>query len=264
MATIYSTATDIATFHGKIVLFIGDRKVTWDCIPVVLPPVSAFKWIKCKVHDLAALQEWYADDRSQYGKLRDPQQGDEAKVDVHVPRMIALPLQAAQLFMNFKGAVMPHELLAEIELHLASPKTALGNGDEWGLVKKWLTVAAQTDGGQSANKPKSYIAFATTAIITNDELIQRWMTDQLIDATMGRRPEATSHSTTGGMQSMTSMSGIIAVEVGKGVGRAMQNVARSSPTPASSSGSGDDTKPYTKDHIATLLCFHGVSNVRWL
>jgi hypothetical protein len=43
MATIYSTATDIATFHGKIVFFM--------CISVVLPPQSAFEWTKCKVLD---------------------------------------------------------------------------------------------------------------------------------------------------------------------------------------------------------------------
>ena len=83
MATIYSTATDIATFHGKIVLFVGDRKGTRECTPVVLPPVCAFEWTKCKVlDDPTALQEWYADDKSQYGKLRDPQQGDDAQVDV--------------------------------------------------------------------------------------------------------------------------------------------------------------------------------------
>jgi hypothetical protein len=211
MATIYSTATDIATFHGKIVLFIGDRKGMRDCIAVVLPPQSAFEWTKCKVlDDPEALQEWYADDRSQFGKLRDPQQGDAAKVEVHVPRMIALPLQAAQLYQNFNGPVRPHELLAAIEQHLASPDTDLDNGDDWGLIKKWLTVAAQTDGGQDTAKPKSHIAFATNAIITSDELIHQWFADRL-DATMGKRPE--------GMQAMKNMSGIIAAEVlGKGVG----------------------------------------------
>jgi hypothetical protein len=44
MSTIYSTMTDIATFHGKVVLFMGDSKRTWDCIPVILPPQSTFKW----------------------------------------------------------------------------------------------------------------------------------------------------------------------------------------------------------------------------
>ena len=264
MATIYSTATDIATFHGNIVLFIGDRKQTRDCIAVVVPPKSAFEWTKCKVlDDPEALQEWYADDRSQYGKLRDPQQGDAETVELHVPRMIALPLRAAQLYQTFNGPVMPHELLAAIEQHLASPDTDLDNGDDWGLVKKWLVVAAQTDGGQGTAKPKSHIAFTTNAIITNDELIHQWFADRL-DATMGKRPEATSHGMTGGMQDMKNMSGIIAAEVGRGVGRAMQSVARSSPTQASNAGSSDDAKPYTPDHIATLLGFHGVSDARWI
>ena len=43
MATIYSTMTDIATLHGKVVLFTGDRKGTHECVPIVLPPQSAFK-----------------------------------------------------------------------------------------------------------------------------------------------------------------------------------------------------------------------------
>ena len=40
-----------------------------------------------------------------------------------------------------------HELLATLEQHLASPATALGNGDEWGLVQRWLLVAVQRDNG---------------------------------------------------------------------------------------------------------------------
>jgi hypothetical protein len=122
--------------------------------------------------------------------------------------MIALPLRAAQLYQNFNGPVRPHELLAAIEQHLASPDMDLDNGDDWGLIKKWLTVAAQTDGGQDTAKPKSHIAFATNAIITSDELIHQWFADRL-DATMAKRPEATSHSMTGGMQAMKNMSGII-------------------------------------------------------
>ena len=99
LSTIYSTATDIASFHGKIVLFTGDRKRTWECVPMMLPPQSAFEWSTCKVlDDPTALHEWYANDTSQYGKLRDPQLGDGAKVEVSVPRMIALPLRAAQLY----------------------------------------------------------------------------------------------------------------------------------------------------------------------
>ena len=112
-------------------------------------PSSAFEWKKCMVlDDATALQDWYTNDTTQYGKLWNPQPGDGTKVEVNVPRLIALPLRAAHLYQKRGGAVMPHELLADIELHLASPKTTLGNGDEWGLIKTWLQVAAQMGGGQ--------------------------------------------------------------------------------------------------------------------
>jgi len=131
MSTIYSTATDIASFHGTIFLFTGDRKGTRECVPVVLPHQSAFEWKKCMVLDNAtALQDWYASNTTQYGKLWNPQLGDGQKVEVNVPRLIALPLWAAKLYHKRGGAVMPHELMADIELHLASPDTNLGNGDE--------------------------------------------------------------------------------------------------------------------------------------
>ncbi len=43
MATIYSTTMDIASFHGKVVLFMGDCKGTRDCVPVILLPQSTFE-----------------------------------------------------------------------------------------------------------------------------------------------------------------------------------------------------------------------------
>jgi hypothetical protein len=51
MATVNSTTADIASFHGKVVLFMGDYKGTHECIPVILPPQSAFEWKKCSVVD---------------------------------------------------------------------------------------------------------------------------------------------------------------------------------------------------------------------
>jgi hypothetical protein len=66
--------------------------------------------------------------------------------------MIALPLRAASLYHQFNGPVMPHEFLNAIEHHLASPETSLDNGDDWGLVKKWMLVAAQKDGGGGGHR----------------------------------------------------------------------------------------------------------------
>jgi hypothetical protein len=55
---------------------------------------------------------------------------------------------------------MPHKLLAALETHLGSPNTALGNGNNWGMVQRWLLVAAQKDGGNGdQTRSKSFIAF---------------------------------------------------------------------------------------------------------
>lgn len=129
-------------------------------------------------------------------KLWTPQQEDGTTVEVMVPRMIALPLRAAKLYHDHGGTVMPHELLADIEQHLAGPDTSLNNRDDWNLIKTWLQVAGQLDKG---TPHKSHIAFTTEANIMSDKLIHRWMSDH-IDATLGRRPEGTySGSTLGGI-----------------------------------------------------------------
>ena len=148
LSCIYSTITDVASYQGKIVLFIGDRTSTRECVPVILPTPGALSWVKCPVvEDKTKLGEWYADNRSKYGKLWDPLLQDGARVEKHVPKLIALPLRAVKLYYEFKGAVMPHELLAAIKRHLASNETTLDNGEDWGLVQQWLLIASQRDDG---------------------------------------------------------------------------------------------------------------------
>jgi hypothetical protein len=269
MSTIYSTTTDIASYHGKVVLFTGDRTSTRECVPVILPPQSAFAWKKCRVvDDRAKLAEWYADNPEEYGNLWDPTEQDGTRTELLVPKMLALPLWAAKLYHNFNGAVMPHELLAAIEQHLASLATALDNGDDWGLVQRWLMVAAQRDdGGGDPNKRQAHIGFTTGSLLSNDALIHRWTNDRL-DATLGRRIDPNRLGTTVGIQGnmaiVQNMSGIIATEVGKGLGAAMQNATKTSTAQAGTSGTHNETKPYTQDQVATLLGFHGAMNVSYL
>ena len=143
MSTIYSMTTDVTTYHGKVGLFTGDWTGTRKCVPVILPPLLMLAWKKCLVvDDKTRLGEWYANNPLEYGNLWDPTAQDGPREELHVPWMIALPLWAARLYHQFKGAVMPHELLAAVDWHLASPETSLGNGDDWGLVQMWLMVAA--------------------------------------------------------------------------------------------------------------------------
>ncbi len=102
-----------------------------------VPPKSAFEWKTCKaINEKTKLRDWYANNPAEYGTLWEPSLADGTKVDIIVPRMISLPLRAAKLYQNMKGAVMPHKLLQVLEDHLAGPDTTLGNGNDWGLVQK--------------------------------------------------------------------------------------------------------------------------------
>ena len=182
--------------------------------------------------------------------------------------MIALPLWAAKLYHNFNGAMIPHELLAALEQHLSSPATALNKGDVWGLVQRWLLVAAQRDdSGGDPTKRQSHITFNTGSLLSNDALIHWWTNNQL-DTTLGRCTNLNRSGTTVGIQKnmaiVQKMSGIIATEVGKGLRVAMQNANKASPTQLGSSGASNETKPYTQDQVATLLGFHGAMNVSYL
>ena len=75
MSIIYSTMTDITTFHGKVVLFTGDCKGTRERVPIILSPQSAFEWKKYSViDDKGKLILWYSDHPSEYGNLWEPMQ----------------------------------------------------------------------------------------------------------------------------------------------------------------------------------------------
>ena len=94
-------------------------------------------------------------------------------------------------------------------------------------MQKWLLVATKKDGGGGdITKSKSHVALRTDTLLSNDDLIHRWIADKL-DSTLGRHPEPAS--TTVGIQwnmaVVQNMSGIIATEVGRGLGVAMQNAA---------------------------------------
>ncbi len=159
---------------------------------------------------------------------------------------------------------MPHKLLKKIKAHLASNETELDNGDDWLLIKNWLMVVAQKDGGNGdPAKMKSHIALLSAPLLSNNELLHQWMEEHL-DAMIGQRPDTAAHDNKVGIQGSMSvvqnMSGIIATEVGKGLGAAMQQVAKSNAT-QQNTGSSDDAKAYTTDQLATLLDFHRAMHI---
>ena len=62
------------------------------------------------------------------------------------------------------------------------------------------------------------------------------------------------------------MSGIIATEVGRGLGIVMQNTEHgiSGKQHAGGTTGSEDAKTYTQDQVATLLGFHESKNVKYL
>ncbi len=91
------------------------------------------------------LRDWYAHNPAEYSKLWEPSLADGIKVDIVVPQTIALPLR--------KGAIMPHKHLQVLEDHLAGPNTTLGNGNNWGLVQKWLMLPPRRMGAPLLANP---------------------------------------------------------------------------------------------------------------
>ena len=86
MSTIYSTTTNVESLHGKIILFTGNHRGNRECIPILLPKISAFQWKKCKaIDDKEKLRAWYSDNPGKHGKLWDPDVGAGTKNELFVP-----------------------------------------------------------------------------------------------------------------------------------------------------------------------------------
>jgi hypothetical protein len=225
---------EIVAYHGKVVPFTGNCKGNRECTPVILPPQNPFKRKKClPINNKPKLFEWYVDNLSQYGMLWDPSAADGIKVEIKVPHTIALPPPSSTPLPNiFMGTMMPQELLEALGSHLGGNDTSLSNGEDWGLVQKWLLVALQMDGRNgNPTRFKLHPAFQMDPILSNDNLIYRWISKRL-DATLGRLPDPNSASTTigikGDMSVVQNMSGIIAMEVVWGLGMAIQNTTKRS------------------------------------
>jgi hypothetical protein len=72
------------------------------------------------------------------------------------------------------------------------------------------------------------------------------------------------NTTAAGLQrNMAAMQNIV-TEMGRGLGAAIQNNVKTVPSQSGGTGVSEDAKPYTQDQLATLLCFHGAWNVRYL
>ncbi len=83
-----------ATQHlqGWFIGFVGDRTVTQEPTPILLPLLKTWQWVKEEVCTTRPdLLEYYQEDGSRQGKLWSP--GERAtKEEMNVPQLLSIPL----------------------------------------------------------------------------------------------------------------------------------------------------------------------------
>jgi hypothetical protein len=78
--------------QGQIIGFVGDRTLTKEPTPILMPPRKAWDWVKVKVAtDGPALITYYEGEPSNRGTLWTPPVGSE-EIEATVPRLLHIPL----------------------------------------------------------------------------------------------------------------------------------------------------------------------------
>jgi hypothetical protein len=123
----YSSAAAPSELDGKLIGFFGDRTSSRILILIKLSLVATFDWKQLNaVDNPEGMQEYYNDNAT--GRLWAPAK-HEHRDPFTVPRMLVLPTFGFKIMHLLGTKVMPHELRAAIEHHIASDTTKLVNND---------------------------------------------------------------------------------------------------------------------------------------
>jgi len=178
----YSISTSTKTYQGRVLAFIGDRRLTKEPTPVCLPTTKAWDWHSGKaVTDYAKLAAFFENDANG-DTLWTPSATDGTQEDIAVPYLLAIPSVLVDLLRNQGPAPTPYEVLGTIDTFLSS-NTDSDAGD-WELLRQWCLVASQTGAGQT---PKSKLSLETTPVTIDDDDFDKWVGTRL-DVSFGPRP----------------------------------------------------------------------------
>ncbi len=151
--------------QGRIIGFVGDRTLTKEPTPVLLPQQKAWEWIKVKVAtDGPAIIAHYEGNQLNRGTLWTPPVGTD-ETEMTVPRLLHIPLVVFDKIRRAGRPLMPHEVLSMIMEHVEplTDTAAEEVGQAWQLAMQWCVVAAQHD-----TQGDSHIAFSVDAITKTD------------------------------------------------------------------------------------------------
>jgi hypothetical protein len=239
---------------------VGDRTATREATPILLLQLKTWQWVKETVFtDGPALIKYYEDDASQVGTLWKGEGGDAtSKVEIQVPRLLAIPLWLLDRIRKEGRPLMPHKILRIVVTHLKEVNNA-AYADAWGTLATWCYMASQ-----AVKDGESLLAFAIKAITeVEDKYLGRWL-EQRLDTTMGPHPPggASMMAHSEGPEKSMLFQANLAADIGKGValglkalGGQLKGGQLQEPTQEV-----DEKTRYTDDDIAAIM---GFSHVLW-
>ncbi len=160
-------AISAATQHlqGRIIGFVGDRTATREPTPILLPQL-AWQWVKELVFtDGNALIKHYEDDASRIGTLWKGEGANAAlRVEIQVPRLIAIPLWLLDRIKKKGQALMLHEILKIVVAHLEEANYT-HYATAWETLATWCYMASQ--GNKDGESLTSFSIEAITEVKDN-------------------------------------------------------------------------------------------------
>jgi hypothetical protein len=170
--------------QGQIIGFMGDRTLTKEPMPVLLPQQKAWEWVKVNVAtDGPAFISHYKNDPSKGGTLWTPLVGtEEGMEETTVPGLLHIPLVLFDKIRKAGCLLMPHDVLLLIIEHVEPmvDMAAAEVGQAWQLAVQWCVIAAQQD-----TQGDSLVVFSIDAVTeTDDEAFCKWV-EMRLDGTMG-------------------------------------------------------------------------------
>ena len=253
-------AISAATSHlqGRIIGFVGDRTPTREPTPILLSQRKTWEWVKETVSsDGPAMFKFYDEDPSRAGTLWRGEGGDdEAKKEIHAPRLLSIPVWLLDRIKQEGRALMPHEILRIITDHIGEVNTT-AYADAWATIAAWCLLA-----GQASTTGESLVSFSIEAITeVEDEYLGKWL-EQRLDTTMGPRPQGGAHLSGAqrGGSSGSRPQVNFAADIGKGVALGLK--ALGGPIATVQQGAtkdGEEKTRYTDDDIAAIMGFSHVT-----
>ncbi len=256
-ATINPIAEDV---EGKIFAFIGDRLSNKEPQAILIPTNAWTTWMTHKVGNNVKMMTEHYKDKQNYGSLY---QEAGAKMNKHVPNILAILLSAVKLFSLHGKEKIPHECLDLLMRHVNNPDM-VENKDEWNLIRDWLITATYCDGKKK--KKSSILGIETETITCEDDEVRQWISQRLDETMEPHRkpppmmmpPSQTAHNNAFPPPHMPPQSTGLTANIGRAIGIALKTATTPGGILPMGTKNVEVVRPYTRDKYGLIMVFCNV------